>query len=50
MDPSRKNADVDMADGLEDPPLSWMAEAALERWEHEDLVRSKHRMRREDRR
>ncbi len=51
MDPSQKNPDVDWADGIEDPPLgSWIAEAALERWEHQDLARSKHRLPREERR
>lgn len=48
---SQKKTDVvDMADGIEDPPLSWAAEAALERWEHQDLLHSKHRMPREEKR
>ena len=51
MDRSQKSADVDMADGIEDPPLvSWIAEAALERWEHQDLMRSKRRMPKEEKR
>ena len=33
MERSQKGADVDMADGTEDPPLSLLGEAALERWE-----------------
>jgi hypothetical protein len=50
MDRSQRKADLDKADGLEDPPLSWIAEAALERWEHEDVSHSKRRMPREERR
>jgi hypothetical protein len=42
MDRIEKNPDVDMADGTEDPPLhSWIAEAALERWETLERVHSK---------
>jgi hypothetical protein len=37
-----KNAEVDMADGTEDPPLgSWLAEAALDRWGMLDRGRNK---------
>ena len=51
MDRSQKHADVDWADGIEDPPLgSWKAQAALERWEHQDVVRSKRKMPREAKR
>ena len=49
MGRSQRDAEVDMADGLEDPPLgSWMAEAALERWELEDLAQGKRRMQQEE--
>ena len=42
MERIEKNPDVDMADGTEDPPLgSWIAEAALERWEILDRAQSK---------
>lgn len=38
------DVDIDMTDGTEDPPLdSWIAEAALERWEHLDRAQSKRR-------
>lgn len=39
-----KGMDIDMADGTEDPPLSWLEEAALERWER--LERSEIRQKR----
>jgi hypothetical protein len=42
-----KGADVDMADGTEDPPLSWLAEAALERWELLDRSQTKQKRPRE---
>ena len=43
-----QNAEVDMADGTEDPPLSsWIAEAALEKWELLDRAQSKRKRDRE---
>lgn len=42
-----KGSDVDMADGTEDPPLSWLAEAELERWELLDRSRTKQKRTRE---
>ena len=46
MERIEKNPDVDMADGTEDPPLrSWIAEAALERWETLDRAQSKRKSR-----
>jgi hypothetical protein len=47
MERRENHPDVDMADGTEDPPLaSWIAEAALDRWDLLDQARRK-RVRRE---
>jgi hypothetical protein len=42
------NADVDMADGTEDPPLdSWGTESALEKWERLERAQGKRQGERE---
>jgi hypothetical protein len=49
MERLQRTRDVDIADGTEDPPLSWLAEAALERWELLDRAQSKQKRPREPR-
>jgi hypothetical protein len=44
-----KSAEVDMADGTEDPPLgSWITEGALEKWDLLERAQSKRRGDRDD--
>jgi hypothetical protein len=49
MERLQKGAEIDMADGTEDPPLSWLAEAAMERWELLDRSQIKQKRPREPR-